>query len=60
VADAVPENAAHIDELLQAAAARDADVAALAATAQYAGDADPYRHEEDEDEDVEVARPPLT
>jgi hypothetical protein len=30
-------------------------VAALAATAQYAGDADPYRHEEDEDaEDVEV------
>ena len=55
VADAVPENAAHIDELLQAAAARDADVAALAATAQYAGDADPYRHEEDEEEeDVEV------
>jgi ribosome-binding factor A len=54
VADAVPENAAHIDELLQAAAARDADVAALAATAQYAGDADPYRHEEAEDEDVEV------
>src|SRR3954466_12191236 len=56
VADAVPENAAHIDELLQAAAARDADVAALAATAEYAGDADPYRHEdEDEDADVEVA-----
>src|SRR3954462_10374355 len=54
IADAVPENAAHIDELLQAAAARDADVAALAASAQYAGDADPYRHEEDEDEDVEV------
>ena len=52
VADAVPENAAHIDELLQAAAARDADVAALAASAQYAGDADPYRH--DEEEDVEV------
>ena len=57
VADAVPENAAHIDELLQAAAARDADVAALAATAQYAGDADPYRHENDDPEigeDVET------
>ena len=53
VADAVPENAAHIDELLQAAAARDADVAALAATAEYAGDADPYRHEDD-DEDGEA------
>jgi ribosome-binding factor A len=59
VADAVPENAAHIDELLQAAAARDADVAALAATAQYAGDADPYRHDDEDaeefaEEDVEV------
>ena len=54
VADAVPENAAHIEELLQAAAARDADVAAQAATAQYAGDADPYRHDdEDEPESVE-------
>jgi ribosome-binding factor A len=48
VADAVPENAAHIDELLQAAAARDADVAALAAKAEYAGEPDPYRHEDDE------------
>jgi ribosome-binding factor A len=58
IADAVPENAAHIDELLQAAAARDADVAALAAKAEYAGDADPYRHDEQADElaeeDVEV------
>jgi ribosome-binding factor A len=57
VADAVPENAAHIDELLQAAAARDADVAALAANAQYAGEPDPYRHDdlvgEDADEPVE-------
>ena len=32
LADAVPENASHIDELLAAAAARDAEVAALAAT----------------------------
>ena len=48
VADAVPETAAHIDELLQAAAARDADVAALAATAEYAGEPDPYRHDDEE------------
>jgi ribosome-binding factor A len=50
VADAVPENAAHIEDLLRAAAERDADVAALAVDAAYAGDPDPYRRpEEDED-----------
>lgn len=46
IADAVPENAAHIEDLLRTAAARDADVAALAATASYAGDPDPYRHDD--------------
>ena len=44
LADAVPENASHIDELLAAAAARDAEVAALAAQKTFAGEADPYRH----------------
>jgi ribosome-binding factor A len=43
VADGVPENAAHIDHLLRAAAERDAGVAALAEGARYAGDPDPYR-----------------
>ena len=44
LADGVPENASHIDELLAAAAAeRDAEVAALASDKQFAGDADPYR-----------------
>ncbi len=52
VADAVPENAAHIEDLLRAAAAHDADVAALAAGAEYAGEADPYRRP-DETEDAE-------
>jgi ribosome-binding factor A len=47
VADAVPENAAHIEDLLRVAAAHDADVAALAAAADYAGDPDPYRREDD-------------
>jgi ribosome-binding factor A len=65
IADAVPENAAHIEELLRVAAERDADVAARAAGAEYAGDPDPYRKpagEEGEDgEDGEdgawLARP---
>ena len=47
VPDAVPETAASIAEALREAARRDAEVAALAASAEYAGDADPYRHPED-------------
>jgi ribosome-binding factor A len=63
LADAVPENASHIDELLAAAAARDAEVAALAANKAYAGEADPYRRpiedldegdEDDEDDAVDA------
>lgn len=54
IADAVPENAQHIDELLRAAAAKDAEVAALAAKAEYAGDPDPYRHDDLEDVDAEL------
>lgn len=53
VPDAVPETAASIAEALREAARRDAEVAALAATAQYAGDADPYRHPSEEDEDAD-------
>jgi len=55
VADAVPENAAHIDDLLRTAAAHDADVAALAATADYAGEPDPYRHLDDDSESADDA-----
>ena len=54
VPDAVPETAASIAEALREAARRDAEVAALAATAQYAGDADPYRHPADEDADEDA------
>jgi len=67
IADAIPENAAHIEELLRAAAEHDAGVAQLAASAVYAGDPDPYRHDDletDEDEagdrthdEVEVDEP---
>jgi ribosome-binding factor A len=53
IADAVPENAAHIEDLLRTAAARDAEVAALAAGAEYAGEADPYRHDDEDEVDVD-------
>ncbi len=52
--DALPENARHLDELLAQARESDAAVAAAAAGATYAGDADPYKkpHDADEDEDL--------
>lgn len=55
IADAVPENAKLIEDLLLEARNRDGEVSTLAATATYAGDADPYVKpraiEDDEDED---------
>ncbi|WP_258726691.1 30S ribosome-binding factor RbfA [Cellulomonas sp. NS3] len=51
--DAVPETAAHLEAALLEAARRDAEVAALAASARYAGEPDPYRKPvEDEGEDA--------
>ncbi len=43
VADAVPETAAHIEELLAKVAAADAEVLRAAAGASYAGEPDPYK-----------------
>jgi ribosome-binding factor A len=52
VADTVPEDAKHIDDLLARAQAADAEVARLANGAQPAGEADPYRApREDADEE---------
>lgn len=48
VLDAVPENARQIEDLLTKARMSDAEVAARAASATYAGDADPYRKGADE------------
>ncbi len=42
IADAVPENAKHIESLLAEAAARDTEIDGLKSTAKYAGDEDPY------------------
>jgi ribosome-binding factor A len=47
--DALPDSARHLDDLLAKARESDAQVAAAAAGATYAGESDPYRkpHEED-------------
>jgi ribosome-binding factor A len=49
VPDAVPENARQIDDLLVQARSVDAKVAEQAAGAAYAGEADPYRHDDDDE-----------
>jgi ribosome-binding factor A len=46
VPDAVPENARQIDDLLAQARSIDAQVAEQAAGAAYAGESDPYKHDE--------------
>ncbi|MBV7412635.1 30S ribosome-binding factor RbfA [Dermabacteraceae bacterium TAE3-ERU27] len=51
VADAIPENAAHIDDLLVQARMRDAELERSREGGSYAGDADPYRVAEEDDED---------
>lgn len=52
IPDAIPETARQLDDLLAAARAVDERVAAQAAGATYAGDEDPYKKDEvDEDDD---------
>lgn len=51
ILDAVPENAEHIAALLKEARDRDAETFALASTAAYAGDADPYVKPRDIDDE---------
>jgi ribosome-binding factor A len=50
VPDALPEGAAHMEDLLAKVAERDAAVAAQAAGKRFAGEADPYRKPDDDDE----------
>jgi ribosome-binding factor A len=49
--DAVPETAGHIEELLAKARMADAEVAKAAAGAKPAGDADPYKHKPDDEDE---------
>ena len=51
VADEIPVNAGHLEELIRAAKERDAELAALKEGATYAGDADPYRKDDDGDDE---------
>src|ERR1700754_854892 len=52
--DNVLDHAKEIDDLLAEARHRDEEVQRLAAGKQYAGDADPYKADDDEDEDDEA------
>jgi ribosome-binding factor A len=49
IADAIPENAAHIDELLKQAAESDSRISEQAAQADFAGESEPYHAEQAED-----------
>ncbi|MEH0973734.1 30S ribosome-binding factor RbfA [Micromonospora sp. CPCC 205546] len=54
VLDDVQDQVKHIDDLLAQARNADAEVQRLAARAEYAGEPQPYRLEEDEDADVDA------
>ncbi|WP_293786017.1 30S ribosome-binding factor RbfA [uncultured Aeromicrobium sp.] len=51
--DAIPEQAKEIEDLIARAKQADAEVAARAAGAAYAGEPDPYKKRGDEDDDAE-------
>src|SRR4051812_19619207 len=55
VLDNVQDHAKEIDDLLAEARNRDAEVQRLAAGKQYAGDPDPYKSDEDEDDEATPA-----
>jgi ribosome-binding factor A len=52
--DALPEGAAHLEGVIAATQARDAELARVREGAAYAGDADPYRKPLDDDLDDEL------
>jgi ribosome-binding factor A len=52
VADALPDTARTIEDLLDKARASDAKVRETASGAQYAGEADPYRKPDDDEDDA--------
>ncbi|MCF3106636.1 30S ribosome-binding factor RbfA [Streptomyces roseoverticillatus] len=52
VADALPENARTIEDLLDRARASDAEVREASSGAAYAGEADPYRKPGEDDKDA--------
>ncbi len=55
VLDQLPVTSGHFEELLASVRASDAAIAASAAQAEYAGEADPYKHDDAEDDPDEAA-----
>lgn len=51
VADEVPVNASHVEDLLRQAKQKDAEVSALAEGKTFAGESDPYKHDDEDDTD---------
>ncbi len=60
VLDEMPEHTKHIDDLLDRARRADAEVQELARGARYAGDPQPYRLDDEEDEEDETPIPAST
>ena len=60
ILDALPEGAAHLEDLLLTAKQHDAEVAAASSGATYAGDADPYKKAVEEDPREQEPRAPRT
>lgn len=54
IADALPEGAAHLADLLAQTAVRDAELAARASGSSFAGDADPYKKPVTASDDAEL------
>src|SRR5690242_16166450 len=55
IADALPEGAAHLEDLVAQTRARDAELARAAANAKPAGDPDPYRKPAERTDDDDLA-----
>ena len=51
--DEVPGEAHEIDDIIVAARRRDEELARMRANAQYAGDADPYKHDDESEDDLD-------
>ncbi len=58
IPDALPEGAAHLEDLVARTRARDAELARAAAGARHAGDSDPYRKPADHDVDTDEMTAP--
>ncbi len=52
IADEIPVNASNLEALLRVAKAKDAEVAALAEGKTFAGEADPYKRDEEDEDDA--------